>query len=125
MNTGLQGDRMDDPEFRDAEIRIQGGLLAHVITKTGVGDLHNEFRRSRSESLPAALFWIEDEIRLKIGVVAHPKGRLGNEEEFGGELSRPIDIQRGLHYFVVIALRRHRHDLPTDQLDALVFPKDA
>src|SRR5947209_19906320 len=103
MNAGLQGHRMDHPEFRDAEARIEIGLSTHVITKTGIGDLHHEFRSRRTEPLPTAFLWIEDEIRLKISVLVHPKRSLSNEKEFGGKLSGPVDIQRALHHFVVIS----------------------
>jgi len=49
----------------------------------------------------------------------------GREHQIRRKLACPMNIQRRLQNLMAIALGRNRHDLPADQLDALVFKKDA
>jgi hypothetical protein len=112
---------INHPKLGDAERRVERGLAAEVVAEARVRDLDHEPRSLGGEAPDAARLRIEHEIGLKVGVRCEAERGFGGEHEIVRKPARPMYVQRGLQHLMLVTFRRHRDDLPPDQLDPLVF----
>src|SRR5689334_15738771 len=103
MNARLQFSRVNDPQFGNSKARIKLGLAATVVDEAGVGYLDDQCGGLCSETHVPALLRVEDQVRLKIGVLSQPKRRCDGMEQPVGWARRPFVIQLVLKNFVVEA----------------------
>jgi hypothetical protein len=117
--------RVDDPELADAEGGVERRLAPHVVSQRRIGDLDDQQDVRSRQALEAGRARIDHDVRLEISVLAEPEGRLGSQVDTLRRNPKPAPQQRCRDDLVMISLRRHRNELPPDQLHALVLVHDA